>query len=93
MHLHGHKFWILGSGKGEFPYSSVQNVPSSLVNLNDPPYRDTVELPASGWAVIRFAFPRDHEESLTLLTLCILDMCLTTRVRGFFTVIYSGIFW
>ncbi|KAL1582258.1 hypothetical protein WHR41_09127 [Cladosporium halotolerans] len=54
MHLHGHKFWILGSGEGEFPYSSVQDVPSSLVNLDDPPYRDTVELPASGWAVIRY---------------------------------------
>merc|ERR1711939_122430 len=54
MHLHGHKFWILGSGEGDFPYSSVQDVPSSLANLDDPPYRDTVELPASGWAVIRY---------------------------------------
>ncbi|KAL1582284.1 hypothetical protein WHR41_09162 [Cladosporium halotolerans] len=54
MHLHGHKFWILGSGEGDFPYSSVQDVPGFLVNLDDPPYRDTVELPASGWAVIRY---------------------------------------
>jgi len=54
MHLHGHKFWILGTGEGAFPYSSVQDVPSSLVNLDDPPYRDTVELPASGWAVVRY---------------------------------------
>jgi len=54
MHLHGHKFWILGSGEGDFPYSSVQDVPSSLINLEDPPYRDTVELPASGWAIIRY---------------------------------------
>ena len=53
MHLHGHKFWILGSGDDDFPYSSTQDVPSSLVNLDDPPYRDTVELPPSGWAVIR----------------------------------------
>ena len=93
MHLHGHKFWILGSGEGAFPYSSVQDVPSSLVNLDDPPYRDTVELPASGWAVIRLAFLRDHEDSLASLTLCIQDTFLTIRVRGFFTVIYSGIFW
>lgn len=57
MHLHGHKFWILGSGEGDFPYSSVQDVPSSLANLDDPPYRDTVELPASGWAVIRLDPP------------------------------------
>lgn len=54
MHLHGHKFWVLGSGKGDFPYSEVRDVPSSMMNLENPPYRDTVELPASGWAVIRY---------------------------------------
>lgn len=53
MHLHGHKFWVLGSGHGDFPYSAIQHVPRSWVNLDDPPYRDTVELPPSGWAVIR----------------------------------------
>ncbi|KAG9906297.1 hypothetical protein KCU81_g10042, partial [Aureobasidium melanogenum] len=53
MHLHGHKFWVLGSGSGPFPYSSVDDAPRSAINLQNPPYRDTVELPASGWVVIR----------------------------------------
>ena len=67
MHLHGHKFWILGSGEGDFPYSSVQDVPGFLVNLDDPPYRDTVELPASGWAVIRLGpLPRKAISDRTL---------------------------
>lgn len=54
MHMHGHKFWILGSGHGSFPYDSVLQAPSSMINLKDPPYRDLVELPRSGWAVIRY---------------------------------------
>lgn len=54
MHLHGHKFWVLGTGSGDFPYRSVNDAPGSLINLDDPPYRDTVELPASGWAAIRY---------------------------------------
>jgi len=54
MHLHGHKFWVLGSGSGPFPYSSVDDAPRSAINLQNPPYRDTVELPASGWVVIRY---------------------------------------
>lgn len=53
MHLHGHKFWVLGTGSGPFPYATVKDVPSSLLNLHNPPYRDTTELPPSGWAVIR----------------------------------------
>ncbi|KAJ9139015.1 Multicopper oxidase [Coniochaeta hoffmannii] len=54
MHLHGHKFWVLGTGSGPFPYATVKDVPSSLLNLHNPPYRDTTELPPSGWAVIRY---------------------------------------
>ncbi|THW31058.1 hypothetical protein D6D22_10385 [Aureobasidium pullulans] len=54
MHLHGHKFWVLGTGDGDFPYASVNDAPESLLNLDNPPYRDTVELPASGWAAIRY---------------------------------------
>lgn len=56
MHLHGHKFWVLGVGNGSFPYRSAVDAPRSLINVDNPPYRDTVELPASGWAVIRYAF-------------------------------------
>jgi len=54
MHLHGHKFWFLGAGAGIFPYDSVDTAPSSMINLENPPYRDTIDLPASGWAVIRY---------------------------------------
>lgn len=53
MHLHGHKFWVLGTGTGPFPYVTVADAPASLLNFENPPYRDTVELPASGWAVLR----------------------------------------
>jgi len=53
MHLHGHKFWVLGTGTGAFPYDSVVDAPSSLINLQNPPYRDTVDLPPSGWAALR----------------------------------------
>ncbi|KAK9342670.1 multicopper oxidase-domain-containing protein [Lipomyces starkeyi] len=54
MHLHGHKFWVLGSGSGTFPYETVVDAPESIINLNNPPYRDTVDLPPSGWAAIRY---------------------------------------
>ncbi|KIV94136.1 hypothetical protein, variant 6 [Exophiala mesophila] len=54
MHLHGHKFWFLGSGEGDFPFESVTDAPSSMINLQNPPYRDTIDLPPSGWAVIRY---------------------------------------
>ncbi|CEL09497.1 hypothetical protein ASPCAL12632 [Aspergillus calidoustus] len=54
MHLHGHKFWVLGSGSGSFPYQSVAEAPPSLINLDNPPYRDTANLPPSGWLAIRY---------------------------------------
>ncbi|KOS38955.1 hypothetical protein ACN38_g10218 [Penicillium nordicum] len=54
MHLHGHTFWVLGSGTGSFPYDSATDAPESLINLRNPPYRDTTNLPPSGWAVIRY---------------------------------------
>jgi len=54
LHLHGHKFWFLGAGEGMFPYDSVDAAPSSMINLKNPPFRDTIDLPASGWAVIRY---------------------------------------
>lgn len=53
IHLHGHKFWVLGSGVGSFPYDAIEDAPEELINLRDPPYRDTTGLPSQGWAVIR----------------------------------------
>ncbi|KAJ5350264.1 hypothetical protein N7541_007991 [Penicillium brevicompactum] len=54
MHLHGHKFWVLGSGTGTFPYRSLTDAPSSVINLENPPYRDTTDLPPSGWLAVRY---------------------------------------
>ncbi|DBA96798.1 TPA: hypothetical protein ACH3X3_012965 [Trebouxia sp. C0006] len=49
FHLHGHHFWVLGSGFG--PYNSSVEATLNLVN---PMYRDTQILPEGGWTVIRF---------------------------------------
>jgi hypothetical protein len=46
IHIHGHKFWVLGSGEGYFK--------DSPLNLIDPIYRDTVDVPKNGWLVVRF---------------------------------------
>ncbi|KAF5579807.1 Cupredoxin [Fusarium pseudocircinatum] len=54
IHLHGHKFWVLGSGEGSFPYAAVTDAPEDLINLRDPPYRDTMGLHSQGWAAIRY---------------------------------------
>lgn len=80
MHLHGHKFWFLGTGTGTFPYATAQEAPKSLINLQNPPYRDTVELPSSGWAVIRYA----HENDCFRLrsTANRTDILLTTQALG-----------
>ncbi|KAJ5967657.1 hypothetical protein N7501_003905 [Penicillium viridicatum] len=47
MHLHGHDFWLLQSGYGNFDSSMVD----SLKTVNSP-RRDVVMLPASGYIVI-----------------------------------------
>ncbi|XP_058075501.1 laccase-3-like [Magnolia sinica] len=50
IHLHGYDFYILAQGFGNFnPRTDTQNF-----NLIDPPLRNTVAVPVSGWAVIRF---------------------------------------
>ncbi|KAF4771096.1 hypothetical protein N7455_012028 [Penicillium solitum] len=47
MHLHGHDFWVLGSGYGEFDSSN----PNALTLVNAP-RRDVAMMPASGYLVI-----------------------------------------
>lgn len=54
IHLHGHKFWVLGSGSGSLPGFSANEVPASLLDWENPPYRDTFVLPKGGWAVLRY---------------------------------------
>ncbi|KAJ0983836.1 hypothetical protein J5N97_002192 [Dioscorea zingiberensis] len=50
IHLHGYDFYILATGSGNFN----SGTDTAKFNLVDPPLRNTVNVPASGWAVIRF---------------------------------------
>ncbi|XP_078179385.1 laccase-3-like [Carex rostrata] len=50
MHLHGHQFYVLATGSGNFNPSRD----ASRFNLVDPPQRNTIGVPVLGWAVIRF---------------------------------------
>lgn len=50
MHLHGYNFYVVGDGFGN--YDPV-NDPNNF-NLVDPPQRNTVIAPVSGWVAIRF---------------------------------------
>jgi len=90
MHLHGHKFWVLGTGTGRFNYSTIADVPHSMVNTLNPPYRDTVDLPASGWAVIRCVFRHHTSTTHTQLT-SEPDTSQIIEGHGSSTVTYNGI--
>ncbi|KAJ4761516.1 Laccase [Rhynchospora pubera] len=50
MHLHGHSFYVVGNGFGNF---DNQTDPLSY-NLVDPPYQNTVGVLKNGWTTIRF---------------------------------------
>ncbi|CAM6129148.1 unnamed protein product [Calypogeia fissa] len=52
MHLHGHNFYILGQGFGN--YDTARQ--TTGLNTYNPPLRNTVTVPAGGWAVIRVLF-------------------------------------
>ncbi|CAM8907545.1 unnamed protein product [Rhodiola kirilowii] len=50
IHLHGHNFFVVGHGFGNF---DVNKHPAQY-NLVDPVERNTVAVPSGGWAAIRF---------------------------------------
>ena len=50
VHLHGYDFYVLATGFGNFN----PETDTAKFNLVDPPQRNTVGVPVSGWAVIRF---------------------------------------
>lgn len=52
MHLHGHDFWVLGSGDGTYDASVAD------LTRTNAPRRDVVLLPANGW--VAFAFYTDN---------------------------------
>ncbi|KAF2819653.1 laccase precursor [Ophiobolus disseminans] len=54
IHLHGHDSYVLGSGTGTF--SAAANM--AQLRFTNPPRRDVVQLPPSGWLVI--AYPTDN---------------------------------
>lgn len=47
IHLHGHDFFVLGQGSGQFSSSSP-------LNFATPPRRDTATCPGGGWLVLAF---------------------------------------
>ncbi|OVA01763.1 Multicopper oxidase [Macleaya cordata] len=50
IHVHGHDFFVVGSGFGNF---DANHDPKNY-NLVDPQERNTVAVPCGGWAAIRF---------------------------------------
>ncbi|GAB2285910.1 hypothetical protein Dimus_024760 [Dionaea muscipula] len=50
MHLHGHSFYVVGSGLGNFDHVND----TKGFNLVDPPHLNTVGVPKLGWSAIRF---------------------------------------
>ncbi|KAF2157303.1 multicopper oxidase [Myriangium duriaei CBS 260.36] len=48
IHLHGHDFFVLGSGPGSYKQGS------STLNFANPPRRDTTILPSTGWLAVAF---------------------------------------
>ena len=54
IHLHGHDFYILGSGNGTFDASTHLEE----LKFDNPTRRDSANLPAAGWIAI--AFPTDN---------------------------------
>ncbi|KAI4349894.1 hypothetical protein L6164_010437 [Bauhinia variegata] len=50
LHLHGHNFFVVGQGFGNFD----PNKDPANYNLVDPVERNTVAVPSGGWVAIRF---------------------------------------
>ncbi|XP_051134562.1 laccase-17-like [Andrographis paniculata] len=50
FHLHGHNFFVVGQGFGNFD----PNKDPQSFNLVDPVERNTIGVPSGGWAAIRF---------------------------------------
>nr|GMD52164.1 laccase-14-like [Ipomoea batatas] len=50
MHLHGHSFYVVGWGFGNFD----KNKDPQNYNLVDPPLQNTIAVPKNSWTAIRF---------------------------------------
>ncbi|KAJ3147271.1 hypothetical protein HDU86_008038 [Geranomyces michiganensis] len=56
IHLHGHKFAVIGTGVGTFAYKTVREAQAAGVefNLKNPQLRDVADVPGGGWLIIRY---------------------------------------
>ncbi|KAF8729383.1 multicopper oxidase family, partial [Rhizoctonia solani] len=61
MHKHGVKAWLLGTGTGAFPYTTIQDAVDagySGINIKNPPLRDDFPTPGDitgkAWMAVRF---------------------------------------
>ena len=61
IHLHGHDFYIIGEGAGQWDGSA------SNLNLNNPTRRDTTTMPLNGYLVL--AFPADNPGAWVVSTI------------------------
>ena len=59
FHMHGHHFWVLGYGLGNYNESTN----SSSLNLHNPAFRDSFTIFKNGWTVIRFKVSDDVPSS------------------------------
>lgn len=64
MHLHGYSFYMVGYGFGNY------NPTTAKFNLVDPPLMNTINVPAGGWAVIRFVADNPGVFKFVLNHLC-----------------------
>lgn len=67
IHLHGHSFYVLGNAPNStFPSNmTVESAAAAgyLLNVKNPPCRDTTQIPEGGWLVIRFIADNPGGES------------------------------
>lgn len=55
IHLHGHHFYILGTGDGDFTEIQQKNSSwRSLLNFKNPQFADTATVGKEGWVYLRF---------------------------------------
>ncbi|KAF3774127.1 Laccase-14, partial [Nymphaea thermarum] len=78
VHLHGHSFYVVGRGNGNF---DPEKDPLSY-NLVDPPEENTVGVPSKGWVAVRF---RAQNPGVWLLH-CHLDNHYAWGMLGVFVV-------
>lgn len=57
FHMHGHSFSVISHGKQAFGYKTIEEALNNNepdINLNDPIFVDTVDVPGDGHVVLRF---------------------------------------